>query len=266
MTDPDFDTKPKVKVKKGESINETIKTILYAVLIAIVVRTFTFQPYNIPSGSMIPTLLVGDYLFASKFAYGYSEFSFPIDLPLFKGRIFATPPTQGDVVIFKLPSDGTTDYIKRVIGMPGDKLKVEHGQLYINDKAVPREAMPDYVDDFGSHHRRFMETLPDGVKHQILQDGDDGPLDNCPGGDSCMASNGGGEYTVPAGYYFCMGDNRTNSADSRELRGVGYVPFVNLEAKATFIFFSLKEDAHFWEIWKWPFDLRLGRFFTGAQK
>ncbi len=252
-------------LKKGESINETIKTVIYAILIAVVVRTFTYQPYNIPSGSMIPTLLVGDYLFASKFSYGYSEFSFPIDLPVFHGRIFAKEPARGDVVIFKLPKDGATDYIKRVIGLPGDHLKVVHGQLYINGKPVEREKMPDLVDDFGVHHRQFMETLPGGVKHEILQDGDDGPLDNCPGSADCTPPDNATEYVIPPQHYFCMGDNRTNSADSRVLSQVGYVPFVNLEAKATFIFFSLKEDAHFWEIWKWPADLRLSRFFTSAQ-
>jgi signal peptidase I len=247
------DPSPKQKIKKGESINETIKTIVYAVLIALVVRTFTFQPYNIPSGSMIPTLLVGDYLFASKFAYGFSEFSFPVDLPIFSGRILGTPPTRGDVVIFKLPTDGATDYIKRVIGMPGDKIQVTHGQLYINGEAVKREPMDTYDDETG-HHRRFMETLPNGVKHQILQDGDDGPLDNTQ------------VYEVPADHYFCMGDNRTNSSDSRVLNSVGYVPYVNLEAKADVIFFSLGGDAHFWEFWDWPKDLRIHRFFKSAQE
>ena len=264
MIDQPVPTDPKPKIKKGESVNETIKTVVYAILIAVVVRTFTYQPYNIPSGSMIPTLLVGDYLFASKFAYGYSEFSFPVDLPLFHGRILASQPNRGDVVIFKLPRDGVTDYIKRVIGLPGDKLKVVHGQLYLNGEAVKREKMDDFVDDVGAHHTRYMETLPNGVRHQILQDGDDNPLDNCPGAADCMKADGA-EYVIPPDHYFCMGDNRTNSADSRQLNAVGYVPFVNLEAKATFIFFSLKEDAHFWEFWKWPVDLRFHRFFTSAQ-
>ena len=252
MTDPA--PLPPRPTRKAESVNELIKTVVYAVLIAVVIRTFTFQPYNIPSGSMIPTLLVGDYLFASKFAYGYSEFSFPVDLPVFSGRILSSPPARGDVVIFKLPTDGSTDFIKRVIGLPGDKIQVTHGQLSINGSPVKREQMPDYVDEDGPH-RRFMETLPtSGVKHMILQDGDDGPLDNTQ------------VYEVPPDHYFCMGDNRTNSSDSRVLTHVGYVPFVNIEAKADIIFFSLNGEAHFWEFWKWPHDLRPSRFFTSAQE
>ena len=265
-TPPPSETSAARPPKKTESVNETIRTIVYAVLIALVVRTFTWQPYNIPSGSMIPTLLVGDYLFASKFAYGYSEFSFPIDLPIFRGRIFAHPPARGDVVIFKLPKDNSTDYIKRVIGMPGDTLHVTHGQLYINGAAVKREQMADYVDEHNIHHRQFEETLPGGLKHRILQDGDDGMLDNCPGSATCTPPDGSPVYKIPEDHYFCMGDNRTNSADSRVLDEVGYVPFVNLEAKANIIFFSLGEDAHFWEVWKWPWALRLHRFFISAQE
>ncbi len=258
MSDDPIPTVPpssltKVK-KKPESINETIKTVVYAVLIALIVRTFTFQPYNIPSGSMIPTLLVGDYLFASKFAYGYSRYSFPIDLPLFSGRIFGHEPHQGDVVIFKYPVDNSTDYIKRVIGMPGDRLQVKEGQLYLNDKPVPRRQIDDYVDTdiFGSEHhsRRFIETLPDGVEHLILQVGDNGKLDNTD------------VFVVPPHQYFMMGDNRTNSSDSRVF---GPVADENLEAKAEMIFFSLDEDAHFWEIWKWPTALRVNRMFDMVQ-
>ena len=250
--------KTPVKKEKPDTVNETVKTIIYALLIAAIVRTFTWQPYNIPSGSMIPTLLVGDYLFAAKFAYGFSEYSFPVDLPLFRGRILAKEPTRGDVVIFKWPRDDSTDYIKRVIGMPGDRIKVTNGQLFINGEAVRREAMPDFLDKRGHRSRQFMETLPGGLKHRILQDGDDGSLDNCPGNVSCMPANDGQDYLVPPGAYFCMGDNRSNSADSR-VSDVGFVPFVNLEAKAQIIFFSLDEDAHFWEFWKWPADLRPSR-------
>ncbi len=240
------------KPKKAESLNETFKTIVYAVLIALVIRTFTWQPYNIPSGSMIPTLLVGDYLFASKFAYGFSEFSFPIDFPIFNGRFMGHMPTRGDVVIFKLPADNSTDYIKRIVGLPGDKIQVTHGQLYINDKAVPRTQMADYTDETGVH-RRFMETLPNGVKHEILQDGDDGQLDNTQ------------VYNVPYNHFFCMGDNRTNSLDSRVLDDVGYVPYINLEAKAGLMFFSLDDSAHFWEFWKWPHALRTSRLFQSVK-
>ena len=251
MTIP-TDTPPRKKSEPTTTrtnLNETFKTIVYAVLIALVIRTFTFQPFNIPSGSMIPSLLVGDYLFASKFAYGFSEYSFPIDLPVFNnGRLFGKEPSRGDVVIFKLPKDNSTDYIKRVIGLPGDDIQVTHGQLYINHKAVERRQMADFTDDSGVH-RRFLETLPNGVKHEILQDGDDGQLDNTQ------------VYHVPPLKYFCMGDNRTNSLDSRVLSDVGFVPYVNIEAKAGLIFFSLEETAHFWEFWKWPHALRASRIF-----
>jgi signal peptidase I len=247
MTD---EPKAPVEIKKKDGVNETIKTVIYAILIALVVRTFTYQPYNIPSGSMIPTLLVGDYLFASKFSYGYSQYSFPVDLPLFRGRILSSPPARGDVVIFKYPGDNSTDYIKRVIGLPGDRIQVTHGQLYLNDKAVPREPMPDYIETNSEgdqrQERRFMETLPDGPKHEIIQVGDDNRLDNTD------------VFIVPPDHYFLMGDNRTNSSDSRAF---GYVPFENFEAKADVIFFSLNQDAHFWEIWKWPEDLRISRIF-----
>ncbi len=246
----------KKPAKKQSNLNETFKTIVYAVLIALVIRSFTFQPFNIPSGSMIPTLLVGDYLFASKYAYGFSEYSFPVDIPVFQGfpggRLFGHQPERGDVVIFKLPKDNSTDYIKRVIGLPGDDIQVTHGQLYINGKAVERQQIADFPDDTGIH-RRFMETLPNGVKHEILQDGDDGQLDNTI------------VYHVPPMKYFCMGDNRTNSSDSRVLSDVGYVPYINLEAKAGLTFFSLEDTAHFWEFWKWPHALRVSRMFRRVQ-
>src|SRR6266581_6141965 len=130
-----LDSSPKVISKKKTSggVLETVKTVVYAVLIALVVRTVAYEPFNIPSGSMVPTLLVGDYLFVSKFSYGYSRYSLPLGLPLFSGRIFSHPPEQGDVAVFKLPADNSTDYIKRIIGLPGDRLQMKTGILYIND-------------------------------------------------------------------------------------------------------------------------------------
>lgn len=233
---------------------ETIKTIVYAVLIALVVRTVAFEPFNIPSKSMVPTLLVGDYLFVSKYSYGYSRFSLPLGLNLFSGRLFARPPQRGDVVVFKLPTDNSTDYIKRLIGLPGDHIQMIHGILHVNGKPVERQQIPDYVDrDTGGVSRavQYDETLPNGKMHPIIEiDGDDGPADNTP------------EYVVPEGHYFMMGDNRDNSQDSRFLTAVGYVPAENLVGRAEFIFFSADGSAALWEIWKWPWAIRWGRFFS----
>ncbi len=240
-------------VKKGESWGETLKTIVYALLIALVIRTVFIQPFNIPSGSMENTLLVGDYLFVEKFAYGYSRFSMPYGyiFPSF-GRIFGSAPERGDVVVFKLPSDESTDYIKRVIGLPGDRIQVLNGQLYLNDKPVPKVRVADYVetDEFGVPHHvpRYRETLPGGKSYYVLDRDPDGPLDNTD------------VYTVPPGHYFMMGDNRDNSDDSRA--DVGYVPAENLVGKAELIFFSTNGSAELWEIWKWPGAIRWSRLFT----
>jgi signal peptidase I len=247
--------------RKEEGWWETIKVIVEALLIALVVRTLLFQPFNIPSGSLVPTLLVGDYLFVSKYAYGYSHFSLPGFLDLFPqampGRIFASPPKRGDIIVFKLPSDNSTDYIKRLIGLPGDTIQVIHGRLFVNGHECPREQIAPYatVNHFGRPEEapRYIETLPNGVKHRIIQiDGDNGTFDNT------------GVYTVPPGHYFMMGDNRDNSSDSRlpsDEGGVGYVPFVNLIGRAEIIFFSISGDTPAWEVWRWPWDVRWSRIF-----
>ncbi len=243
------------KKRASGGIVDTVKTIVYAVLIALVVRTVAYEPFNIPSGSMIPTLLVGDYLFVSKFSYGYSRFSLPFGLPLFSGRIFFHPTQRGDVVVFKLPTDNSTDYIKRVIGLPGDTIQMKEGELYINDKEVPRQRIQDYLyqetDGAVIPMRQYIETLPNGVQHRIIKIGDNGPLDNTQ------------VYHVPPGDYFMMGDNRDNSQDSRVLSAVGYVPAENLVGKAQFIFFSTDGSARWWEFWKWPFAIRYNRLFKG---
>jgi signal peptidase I len=248
-------------VKREEGWFETIKVIVEALLIALVVRTLLFQPFNIPSGSLVPTLLVGDYLFVSKYAYGYSHFSLPGFLDLFPqampGRIFSSEPKRGDIIVFKLPSDGQTDYIKRLIGLPGDKIQVQHGRLIINGEMVPREQIAPYatVNHFGKPEEapHYIETLPGGVKHQIIQiDGDEGTFDNT------------GVYQVPAGHYFMMGDNRDNSSDSRlaaDQGGVGYVPYENLIGRGEIIFFSIGDDTPAWEVWKWPWTVRWNRIF-----
>jgi len=250
---------PTVLTRKKASggILDTIKTIVYAVLIALVVRTVAYEPFNIPSGSMVPTLLVGDYLFVSKFSYGYSRYSLPLGLPLLSGRIFFHSPERGDVVVFKLPTDNSTDYIKRVIGLPGDHIQMKNGILNINGQPVPRRRIDDYLYQEGNGAiiplAQYIETLPNGVQHRIIEMSDNGPLDNTQ------------EYVVPPGDYFMMGDNRDNSQDSRVLSAVGYVPAENLIGKAQFIFFSTNGSARLWEIWKWPFAIRYGRLFHGVQ-
>ena len=241
--------------KTGGGIIDTVKTIVYAVLIALVVRTVAYEPFNIPSGSMVPTLLVGDYLFVSKFSYGYSRYSLPLGLPLFPGRIFFHSPERGDVVVFKLPTDNSTDYIKRVIGLPGDHIQMKNGILFINGQPVPRRRIEDYLYQEGPGAviplAQYIETLPNGVQHRIIEMSDNGPLDNTQ------------EYVVPPGDYFMMGDNRDNSEDSRVLSAVGYVPGENLIGRARFIFFSTDGSARLWEFWRWPFAIRYGRLFRG---
>lgn len=239
--------------RKAGGLFENVKTIIYAGLIAIGIRTVAFEPFNIPSGSMIPTLLVGDYLFVSKYSYGYSRFSLPLSPPLFSGRIFGSLPKRGDVAVFKLPRDTSEDYIKRIIGLPGDTVQMKDGQLFINGKQVERAAAGEYTDDSDGPAivlRRYIETLPNGVKHPILKASDDGPLDNTQ------------EYHVPPGYVFAMGDNRDNSLDSRVLSAVGFIPVENLVGRAEILFFSVDATAPWWEIWEWPFEIRWSRLLT----
>ena len=241
----------KAKAKSGGWV-ENIKTIVYAGLIAIGIRTVLYEPFNIPSGSMIPTLLVGDYLFVSKYSYGYSHFSLPFAPDLFSGRIFARMPQRGDVAVFKYPRDTSVDYIKRIVGLPGDHIQVTNGQLYINGTEVPREAAGDYVtDDSGIHMvlRRYLEKLPGGVDHYILKATDEGEMNNTP------------VYVVPPDHIFAMGDNRDNSADSRFMNGVGFVPIENLVGRAEILFFSVDAEYPWWEVWEWPFEIRWNRLF-----
>ena len=236
-------------------IGETIKTIVYAILIAIFIRTFFYEPFSIPSASMVPTLLVGDYLFVSKFSYGYSRYSLPLGLPLFSGRVFFRPPHRGDVAVFKLPRDPSVDFIKRIIGLPGDRIQMKDGILNINGEPVKREKLgPYFYDENGrtSTYIHYIETLPNAYQHDTIEIGDDQPLDNTA------------IFTVPPNTYFMMGDNRDNSADSRDPdSGVGYVPAANIVGRAEFIFFSTNGYAHWWEVWKWPFTVRYTRLFSG---
>ncbi|MCB1453921.1 MAG: signal peptidase I, partial [Rhizobiaceae bacterium] len=200
--------------KKSGGLGETVSVIVQALILALIIRTFLFQPFSIPSGSMRPTLLEGDYLFVTKWAYGYSRHSLPFSPPIFSGRIWDSEPERGDVVVFKLPQDTSFDYIKRVIGLPGDRIQMREGQLYINDEAVPREKVgeinnPD-ITEVNRPVEVWRETLPNGVTYDTLD----------------LTKNGIGdetrEFRVPEGHYFMMGDNRDNSTDSRFT--VGFVP------------------------------------------
>jgi signal peptidase I len=238
------------KGKPGRA-GELLRVLVQALLIALVFRTLLFQPFSIPSGSMKATLLIGDYLFVSQFSYGYSRYSLPFSPPLFSGRIFASEPQRGDVIVFRLPSDETKDYVKRLIGLPGDRIQMIGGLLHINGKPVQRERISDFVDDeTGATVRRWRETLPNGVSYNTLDLYDDAELDNTD------------EYVVPPGHYFMMGDNRDDSADSRVLELVGYVPFDHLIGKAQIIFFSIGDGEPAWHIWSWPLSVRWRRLFT----
>lgn len=238
---------------KEESLGDTIKTVVYAILIAIVIRTLWFEPFKIPSGSMYPTLYVGDYLFVSKYTYGYSKHSLPWSVPLFEGRIWKDAPKRGDIVVFKYPRDNRTDFIKRVIGLPGDKIKLENGRLFINGKKIEREQIEDFVmrDSMGNaeRYRQYVETLPEGVKHRILEVSDNEDNDEFS------------EVEVPQGTYFMMGDNRDRSDDSRV--NVGFVPEENLVGKARFLFFSHNDEEAWYKPWTWPKKIRWSRLFNG---
>lgn len=261
-----MDYSPTKERGRGSTMWETVRTIVYAVLIALTLRTLAFEPFNIPSGSMKPTLEIGDYLFVSKFSYGYTHYSLPLSINLFSGRIFYSAPDRGDVVVFKEPRDNRTDYIKRVIGLPGDSIQVRNSVIVINGTPVQREQVADYelykgfLPDQGgrpSYVKQYIETLPNGRRYRVIeerecleQDLRCGPHDNTP------------ELTVPAGHFLMMGDNRDNSSDGREW---GFVPAENLIGRAATLFVSFKCEATchaaWWEFWKWPTAVRWNRLF-----
>ncbi|MGH7026042.1 signal peptidase I [Brevundimonas sp.] len=246
------------RVKKEKSAsNETveiIKTVVFALLIAFVLRVLLFQPFTIPSASMEPNLYEGDYIVVSKWSYGYSKHSIPWSPPLFDGRILGKDPTRGDIVVFKLPRDNKTDYIKRVIGLPGDKVQMIANKLYINGAPVKDVAVSraELADVFGPRPvTQVRETLPNGKSFMTQDYGPGGDLDDTP------------VYEVPAGFFFMMGDNRDNSIDSRvEMSaGVGMVPAENLVGKAEIIMFSWSPGASLFNPVSWFANLRPSRFF-----
>ncbi|MFN7125227.1 MAG: signal peptidase I [Allorhizobium sp.] len=237
--------------KKQSALWENVKVIIQALLLAMVIRTVFFQPFTIPSGSMMPTLLVGDYIFVNKFSYGYSKYSLPFSPNLFEGRIFASEPERGDIAVFRFPPNPSIDYIKRIVGLPGDRIQVIGGVLQVNGQPVPKIQdgvfTSDYRMDPGTDVPVFRETLENGVSYDTL--------------DQAQGTRGDDtrEFIVPEGHYFAMGDNRDNSLDSRF--DVGFVPAENLIGKASLIFFSLGNDTSFREVWMWPANRRGDRLF-----
>ncbi len=248
---------PAGQPEKHHSWDETIKTIIIALLIAVVFRSLAFEPFHIPSGSMKGTLLVKDYIFVSKYAYGYSRYSFPFGFPLFEGRILQPgKPERGDVVVFREPANPRIDFIKRVIGLPGESIQVQDGIVYINGTPVPRRRIDDFVDMENPNDiqtiPRYVETLPNGRNITVLDEKRYGNADNTP------------VFHIPEGHYFMMGDNRDRSRDSR-FPDIGYVPEENLVGRAEIIFFSTDGTASWGNIISWFTAMRFGRFFQSLK-
>lgn len=253
--------------EEKDDFRELLKAMAIAAVIALSIRTFLFEPFNIPSGSMFPTLLVGDYLFVEKYSYGYSQYSFPFGIVAFQGRLVEKTPKRGDVAVFRQPKKPDIDYIKRLIGLPGDRIQVTGGVLRINGESVTREyiGLEQVNDENGSiTYKKYIETLPGGVRHYIYEISDAMPLDDTQ------------EFVVPEGHYFAMGDNRDGSLDSRVQSQVGFVPAQNLVGRAWFRFFSIeglngvcdREGAFAamkslgCKIVTWPCHIRFNRLFT----
>ncbi len=261
-------TQPANKTVKKSAASEwwdTFVVIVEALLIAIVLRFFLYQPFSIPTASMQQTLMIGDYFVANKFVWGYGKHSFSLgrygdfslldfELPI-SNRILGREPNRGDIAVFR-PVPQTQEYIKRIVGLPGDRIQMKEGRLYINDVMIERELVGTATDTDSNGDARevqvYRETFPEGTTHIIQEISDNAPLDNTP------------EYVVPAGHYFMMGDNRDRSADSRVLSQVGYVPAVNLIAKAEARFFSIRDNLPPWQIWQWPANVRWDRMFQSV--
>ena len=224
-------------------------SLFYAILIAIIIRTFFFQAFFIPSSSMEPTLLVGDRIFVSKFSYGYSEHSFPFSLPLINERVLFSEPERGDIIVFKTPENLRIDYIKRLVGLPGDKIQMINGILHINDIPVKRKKIRSETKLINNGQIRnvlvYEETLPNNVSYETFDMGN-------------TRADNTSEIFIPEDSYFFMGDNRDNSKDSRF---VGSVPKNNLVGKAQIIFFATEGGSTILEFWRWPFDIQIDRLF-----
>ena len=240
---------------KKNSFFGNLKSIFIAIFIALLIRSFIFEPFNIPSGSMKPNLLVGDFIFVSKYSYGFSKHSLPFSIPLIPGKIFSNTPERGDVVVFKTPENNRTDYIKRVIGLPGDKIEIKNGIIFINGSEILRKKLNDFIDTDNKTSNKRVRMYNEyffNKEINILDITDNGIADNTQ------------LFNVPENHFFVMGDNRDNSQDSRFINTVGFIPYENLVGKAQFIFFSL-ENARFLQIWKWPNSIRYERIFQKIQ-
>ena len=236
-----------------KKIIENLKTLLIALIIAIIIRSFFFQPFYIPSSSMEPTLLVGDRIFVSKYSYGYSKHSFPFSPPIINNRMLSTKAKYGDLVVFKTPEDNRTDFIKRLVGLPGDKIQIKNGELFINEKKIPRENLTGLNEIMCGGTKTevvsFNETLPNGVQYKVVYN-------------KIGSMKNSDIYKVPEKHYFFLGDNRDCSRDSRFLSSVGYVHENNLVGKARVIFFSNNtHKGSILKFWNWGETLRLNRFF-----
>jgi len=232
---------------------ENFKTLFYALIIAIIIRSLIIQPFYIPSSSMEPGLLVGDRLFVTKYSYGYSKHSFPFSPPIFENRIFSKEPKRGDVIVFKTPADNRTDYIKRLIGLPGDRIQFIDSNLYLNNSEILKSKISEedtiYCGDKTIKVFTFEEKLPNGKKYKAVY------LKN-------FTFTNSDAFIVPDNHYFFLGDNRDCSKDSRYLTSVGYVHKDNLVGKARFIFFSSDRSiGSIFEFWKWHRSVRFDRFF-----
>jgi len=233
-----------------------LKPMLLALGFVLIVRTVVAEPYRVPSPSMVPTLLVGDELIGSKFAYGYGKYSSPIGLmPDFSGRLFGEAPERGDVIVFRLPRDPSTTYVKRLIGLPGDRIQMQEGRLYINGVIVPRRAIGPFTNGVGGRgiaSTLYVETLPNGREHEVVEISDAEEHDDTP------------SFVVPPKHYFMMGDNRDNSLDSRiaaEDGGVGFVPEDNLVARADLVLLSRDPAVGWFDVAEWPHAFRFARLF-----
>lgn len=239
---------------KHYSLFDSIRTLIFALLLAIIFRSVAYEPFHIPTGSMKNTLLVGDYLFVSKYAYGYSRYSFPFGLPLFNGRVMElSKPRRGDIVVFRVPMKPRVDFIKRIIGMPGDRIQVKEGIVYINGESLKRQRIADYADDEDKNDIRsipqYEETLPEGKVIRILKQYKIGPADDTP------------IYEVPEDHYFMMGDNRDNSHDSRYMDDLGFIPRENIVGRAEVLFFSTDGTARLKNPASWFTATRTERLF-----